>query len=520
MSQRPNILHIFSDQMRFDAIQGLGNPHIRTPHLDRLCEKGVAFTNGYSPSPVCISARCAMIYGQYPHHTGCYENTPMPQDDRHSFMETLTRAGYRTHGIGKCHFHPDSFSLRGFQSRERQEEIDYGSLEQEPYFRTLHEAGLDHLIEPSGPRGEMYYVPQPSQLPQKYHPTQWIGDRSVTFILEESKSENPWYLFSSFIHPHPPFAPPAPWYKMYRASQMPLPKVPQDCAALMTYVNRCQNRYKYRDQGTDLNLVRLIRAYYYACVSFVDYQVGRLLDALEETGQMENTLILFTADHGECLGDYHCFGKRTMHDPSARIPLIAYQKERFEGGQTCQVPASLVDLAPTFVDAAEAEPTSHPYDGVNLVDLREERTEREMVFSQLAMPPGAYPMFLKENDTRPELETPEEQRAAYSTYMAVSQDWKYFYSAPDNQEFLFDRRKDPEETRNGAACPFNREALLEMRSKLMAHLRSGGETGGIEGEQWRAFPRPDFPKDPDVGLLIQDCPFPWTTSELPPEYRH
>ena len=107
MSKKPNILHIFTDQQRFDTI-GLLNPVIKTPNLDRLCENGVVFTNSYSPSPVCISARCSMIFGQYPMNTGCYENTIMPTDDRQPFMDALTDTGYRTHGIGKCHFTPDN----------------------------------------------------------------------------------------------------------------------------------------------------------------------------------------------------------------------------------------------------------------------------------------------------------------------------------------------------------------------------------------------------------------------------
>ena len=117
---QPNILHIFVDQQRFDTIRALGNHIIHTPNLDRLCSNGVAFTNAFSPSPVCVAARCSMIYGQYPANTDCYANTTMPTDNRTSFMTALTDAGYCTHGIGKCHFTPDTYALRGFQSRERQ----------------------------------------------------------------------------------------------------------------------------------------------------------------------------------------------------------------------------------------------------------------------------------------------------------------------------------------------------------------------------------------------------------------
>ncbi|MGI6102615.1 MAG: sulfatase-like hydrolase/transferase [Bacillota bacterium] len=174
MRHRPNILHFFVDQQRFDTIGALGNPIIKTPNLDRLCETGVAFTNAFSPSPVCVAARCSMIYGQYPMNTSCYSNAPEQESNKETFMAALTDVGYRTHGIGKCHFTPDPYALRGFQSREVQEEMGARSLENEPYLKELHDRGYKHILEPFGMRGEMYYIPQPSQLPADVHPSQWV----------------------------------------------------------------------------------------------------------------------------------------------------------------------------------------------------------------------------------------------------------------------------------------------------------------------------------------------------------
>lgn len=496
MSQRPNILLLFTDQQRGDTVHALGNPVIRTPNLDRLCARGVAFSNAFSPSPVCISARCSMIYGQYPLHTGCYENTPMPTDGRESFMGALTRAGYRTHGIGKCHFSPDSQAMRGFQTRETQEEM-VGKPERDDYLSWLHENGFAHVCDPHGIRGEMYYVPQPSQIPAALHPTNWIGDRSVQFVREQAKSDQPWFLFSSYVHPHPPFAPPNPWHKLYRAPLMPLPNVPADADSLLTYINRHQNRYKYRDQGTDQNLLRCLKAYYYAAISFVDFQIGKILAALAETGQLDNTLIIHSADHGEHLGDYHCFGKRSFHDSCARIPLLVSQPGRFAPGTVCDAPASLVDLAPTILAAAGTGIESHSPDGADLAGLANGETNRDTVFGQHSIfsnrPPG--------------------ERAAGSAYMAATSRWKYFYSAPDNREFLFDREMDPRETRNQAGLPFRKAELKTMRERLFAHLRAGGETAGIDGDQWKVFPRMEIPEDPDAGLLIQDHP--WASTAIP-----
>jgi arylsulfatase A-like enzyme len=493
-AKRPNILHIFTDQQRADTIGALGNPIIKTPSFDGIAREGIAFTNAFSPSPVCISARCSMIFGQYPQNTKCYENRPMPTDDRQTFMDALTKAGYRTHGIGKCHFSPDSQALMGMQTRERQEEMVGGENpdERDDYLKYLWERGYMHICDPMGIRGEMYYVPQPAQTPAKVHPTNWVGDRSVAFIETEGQkagpSKQPWYLFSSFIHPHPPFAPPNPWHKLYRAPLMPLPKVPQDCDALLTYINRHQNRYKFRDQGIDQNLMRNIKAYYYACISFIDYQVGRMLNALEKSGQLDNTLIICTSDHGEHLGDYNCFGKRSMHDTAARVPMLVRHPGRFAGGRTCSRPVSLIDVAPTILNAAGAKVASHGLDGEDLYTVLQGESEREMVLAQH-----------------------DEGRAA--TYMIVSEEWKYFYSAADNREFLFDRTADPEETRNKAGIPFLGKTKDMMKRTLIDFLSRTGETRGIQGDDWKVFPRLRVLEDPDAGLLIQDHK--WADTRIP-----
>jgi arylsulfatase len=274
-------------------------------------------------------------------------------------------------------------------------------------------------------------------------------------------------------------------------------------------------RYKYRDNGYDRNLTRAIKAYYYACISFVDYQIGRVLDELEKTGQADNTMIIFTADHGEHLGDYRCYGKRSMHDSCARIPLIISMPGRFEGGRVCEDPASLVDIAPTILGAADVGMKTHKLDGIDLNKLINGKSDRKYVYSQLSfynMGPG----FIQ-RDTQFEefISVEENKRAAFSTYMAAGRDWKYFYSAPDNCEFLFDKRTDPRETRNISGCIFCKDSLKEIKSALVGHLRENGETGGIEGGDWKPVKMPSFTKDPDRGLLIQDMYTPWGDTEIP-----
>jgi len=484
---RPNILLLFTDQQRADTLRAAGNPVIVTPNLDRLAREGVLFRSAYTPSPVCVPARCSLVYGQYPHRTGCADNgDPMP-DDRPSLMQLLSEAGYRTHGIGKMHFSPDLQALRGFQTREHQEELR-ARVEDDDYLRILQANGFGHVYDPMGCRGEMYYVPQPAQVPARLHATQWVGDRAVEFIREAGR-EQPFFLFASFIHPHPPFSPPTPWNKLYRGPLMPLPKRPEQCEALHTFMNRFQNRYKYRDNGLDNNLLRVMRAYYYACISFIDFQVGRILAALEEMGQLDNTLILFTSDHGEFLGDYDCFGKRSMLDAAARVPLIVRYPQRFTPGQRRDVPASLVDVMPTFLSAAGVDASRYALQGSDLAELATSGAER-MVYGQF-------------------------QRGALGVYMALNRRWKYFYSAPDRREFLFDRAQDPEELRNRAGIVFCQDALAAMREGLLAYYRSEGYTAPLEGDHWKLFPQPTLPADPDALLLIQDAEWARAYQEIP-----
>lgn len=519
-STNPNILHIFVDQMRFDTIAALGNPIIKTPNLDKLVQSGVSFTNAYTPTPVCIAARCSMIYGQYPMNTGCYENRPMPQDDRESFMEGLKNQGYHTYGIGKCHFSPNSEALLGFEVRERQEELTDSPLEREPYLKLLKDNGFGHVCEPHGIRGEMYYTPQPSQLPEHLHPTNWIRERTQAFLEKQSTSDTPWYLFSSIIHPHPPFAPPNPWHKLYRSALMPLPMVPDDVDSVITYVNKCQNRYKYKDQGLDKNLLRSMKAYYYSCISFIDYQLGLIMETLKETNQLDNTLIVFTSDHGEHLGDYNCFGKRSFHDTAARIPMILSMPGKFDGGNTCDTPVSLIDLAPTFLNMADAGIKSHDLDGVDMYDIYTGKSPRDTVFGQHSYYNNNDVVQKSIDSFTDSDQSEDDSRAAGSSYMAVSKDWKYFYSAADDKEFLFNRHTDPKETRNASGIIFNRDHLQSMRHQTMDFLKSGDEITGIDGDKWKSYGKKTVPTDPDTGLLIQDTKLPWVKNDIPGYSEH
>jgi len=373
------------------------------------------------------------------------------------------------------HFSPDPQALRGFQTREHQEELPR-RVEDDDYMKFIHANGYEHVYDPFGCRGEMYYIPQPAQMPARLHGTNWVGDGAVQFIYEADPSRL-FFLWASFIHPHPPFSPPTPWNKLYRVALMPLPKRPDNCEALHIYINRFQNRYKYRDNGIDNNLLRMMKAYYYACISFIDFQVGKMLNALENTGRLEDTLIIYTSDHEEFLGDYNCFGKRSMLDVSTRIPMIVRYPERFASGGVCDTPVSLIDVMPTVLAATGVDITAYDVDGLDMADIAVGKSDRT-VYSQY-------------------------QSDALGVYMALTRRWKYFYSAPDRREFLFDRIHDPEETRSRAGLSLCRHALEEMQNNLFEFYRSEGFTDPINGKRWKLFLQPSISPDPDEGLLIQ-----------------
>ncbi len=193
---------------------------------------------------------------------------------------------------------------------------------------------------------------------------------------------------------------------------------------------------------------------------------------------------------------------------------------KFEGGKTCDTPVSLIDLAPTFMNLANGSIATHDLDGEDLYDIMTGACPRDTVFGQLS--------YYDESDVVEDSTAVSEDlrndddmwRASTSTYMAVTKDWKYFYSAADEQEYLFDKVHDEKETRNTAGIVFNRDNLLDMRQRTMNFLKKGDEITGINGDQWKSFGKKSVSNDPDTGLLIQDTIMSWVKNEVPGYTTH
>jgi arylsulfatase len=473
MMKQPNILLLFTDQQRFDTIAALGNPVIKTPALDRLVNEGTSFERCYTPSPVCVAARCALMTGFPPHKTGCFDLDDMPQSIP-SFMERLRDAGYQTHGAGKMHFTPDHTRMWGFEGRDIAEEL---KDENDDFHDFIYANGYGHAHEYNGIRSEYYYIPQPSQLPASLHNTQWTGDRSIEFLRNRDMNR-PFFLMSSFLKPHPPFESPTPWNKLYRASEMQPPFVPAGSDSIRTFWNEFQNRFKYRGAwGTDEMLMRAMRAAYYSCISFVDFQIGRILRELGES--LDETLVIFTSDHGELLGDYGCVGKRTMQEVSVRVPLLARFPGVFPSGIRCRKPVTLLDVHETFLAAAGVSNGHHSTERQSLVRLLTDDQPR-VVFSQF-------------------------QQRRFAQYMASDGRWKYVYSAPDRKEILVDLESDPMESRNLAGTEDGARPLKCLRDQLWDRFNESGYADAVDGRTWREYDPPTLSTNPDDNLIFQDA---------------
>ncbi|MCY4567629.1 MAG: sulfatase-like hydrolase/transferase, partial [Candidatus Poribacteria bacterium] len=212
--------------------------------------------------------------------------------------------------------------------------------------------------------------------------------------------------------------------------------------------------------------------------SFIDYQVGQILDYLESEDELDNTLILYTSDHGELLGDYDCYGKRSFLDAAARIPLLVRYPERFAANTQCDTPASLVDVLPTCLGAANL-PLQTDRSGMDLADIATGNLQRDAIVGQLG-------------------------QESTGLYMLLTEEYKYIFSAADRKEWLFRRLRGRLDDRNLAGNPAYSRVLNTYRQRLIEWFREDGYELPLDGNKWRDFPSPVEPENPDAGQLFQD----------------
>ena len=442
-SAGPNVLLLQADQFRWDCLGIAGNPDIHTPNLDLLAADSVRYTEAFCPLPVCTPSRYSLLTGLYVHQHGASDNHSTLPPHIDTFPRALRRAGYRTSAVGKMPFTPTYLDL-GYTSMVLAEQHGPGRYDDD-YHRDLRAAGLapvvDLLDQEAHLRGRApnsyweTFGAGRSDLPEQWHSTTWIGDRALHELDFWSGSSGGQLLHVSFVKPHHPFDPPAPWDGLYEpAALTPLPgwteQIPE---------GDVRHRRAYFDYGSLTEpVLRRVMAHYYASITHLDHQVGRIIRRLRELGQYENTLVVFTADHGEYLGFHHLLLKGgPMYEPLVRVPLLVKFPATARRGEVNDSLTSLIDLAPTILAACGQEPSGHALPGRNLADPAGSRTH---IFA--------------------------EDRRRGRALMARSRTHKLLLADDPAENALYDLRADPYELTNWIADPSCAPIAGDLHSAL------------------------------------------------------
>lgn len=399
---KPNIVLITTDQQHFNAL-GVKDPKLKTPNLDRMCGEGTRFERAYCPAPVCTPSRASIITGQYPSHHGAWTIGVKLPEDVPTLGDHLRVAGYATGLIGKAHFQPLA-SAPGSESLECQpvlRDLDFWRSFNRTWYGFEHlELARNHAdeshvgqhyaiwMEDNG-LGDWreYFQPVPGetaskaprkglkggytradrhwQLPEEFHYTNWTGERSLAYLDAHGKGEKPFFLWASFHDPHPPYTVSEPWASMYDPEDMEVDRVtpgehgrnpPHFALTQETDPDFRDWHSPFTAHGCESHLypedeLRKDKATYFGMMSFLDAEVGKILDRLDALGITDNTLVVFSTDHGHFLGQHGLIAKGPFHyEDMLRIPMIVRMPGKVPAGVVSDDLQSLVDLAPTFLD--------------------------------------------------------------------------------------------------------------------------------------------------------------------------
>ena len=472
-SDRPNILLITSDQQHWNTL-GVTNPLIQTPHLDRLAREGVRFERAYCTNPVCSPSRSSIITGLYPAWHHCWTIGVKLPEDVPTVGDLLGDAGYATTLIGKAHFQPlrstpESLSI---ECQPTMRDLDFWRGFHGPWYGFQHvEVARNHADESHA--GQHYAIwmeehgltnwrdyfepwPHPEdrqaarqrwvtqghtwKLPEALHYTPWTGERTVANIERAVAEDRPFFTWASFQDPHPPYLVPEPWASMYDPEGMvPGTLDPGEFERMPPHFALTQeerpdfSRYRetygphgFHSHRTDDWALRRAIATYYGMISFMDREIGRILDSLDRLGVAENTLVLFTTDHGHFLGHHGLVAKGAFHyEDMIRLPMLARWPGHLPEGTVSRGLQSQVDFAPTFLDAAGLD-VPGAMQGVSQVEAwRRGESARDHIIVENRHEP-----------TRVHLRTYVDERFKITVY----RDHEYGE--------MFDLQEDPEERRN------------------------------------------------------------------------
>lgn len=362
MTKRPNIVFILTDQQRLDTIAALGFDHMVTPHLDALVKRGTVFENMYVTAPSCTPSRASLFSGTYPHTNGVFRND---EPWSYCWVKDLAEAGYHTVNVGKMHTMPVEGAF-GFHERHvvENKDRDHPTL---PFF-------LDNWDKAYFARGKV----KPSRVTQRkrqgyesllgawvwedderLHPDVFVGEMACWWI-DRYPGEEPFFLQVGIPGPHPPYDPTQEYLDMYEGRDLPA-AIPSDIDSQPEAYRKLQKFHLDNDADGIVHLqhptpeqTRRQRAHYYANVSMIDAQVGNMVAALERRGVLDDTVIIFTSDHGDCLTDHGHSQKWNMYESTVHVPAVAAWPGRIPAGRRIEKLVSLFDFGPTILELAGA----------------------------------------------------------------------------------------------------------------------------------------------------------------------
>ena len=452
----PNIILIVTDQQRYDTINALGFPYMDTPNLDRMVNEGVTFTNCHITAPSCAPSRASLFTGYYPHITGIMKNGDIW---RHSWVEHLAESGYHCVNIGKMHTNPFETPM-GFNERYVVENKDR-YLEGRYYFdewdKALRARGLVKQQRELYRKLEDYKERMGAfewLIDEDMHPDNFVGNFAQWWIGHYPKTE-PLFLQIGFPGPHPPYDPTPEFAEKYIERELPLPNVTEEDLAQQPPPHRQLIQHNlevdhdsiyHLENPTQAQLQRL-RAYYYANVTMIDEQIGGILDALDKNGYLENSVVIFTSDHGDCVGDHGNIQKWLMYDIITRVPTIFWSSDRFRQNVRVDELCQLMDIGQTILELANVPvPETLQTESLLPALIGEDWAGRDYVFAE--HPPDGH------------------WEGPYQT-MIRDRRYKLVHFVGADYGILFDLQSDPDEKRNLWDDPNLNDIKQEMLLALL-----------------------------------------------------
>lgn len=354
-AQRPNILLITADQHRGDTWGMGGHPVVQTPNMDWLARSGTTFGRAYSECPSCVPARRVLMTGQDPAANGMVGMTAVDWEPEYTLPGELSRAGYQTRMIGKLHLEPKRkrYGFDHLELADTQYEYSRGApARSNDYVQWLHGQLDPATVGPAVAHGvnANSWVGRPSHLPEHLTHTFWCASRAIDFLATRDPS-GPFFLNLSFLDPHPPLTPPGHYFQRYMSMDLPEPVIGDWAEEVDPGKGTDPMGWRV---NLDAQTMKQTRAGYYGLINHVDDQIARVVDFMRHQGLFENTMIVYTSDHGEMLGDHNLYRKTFPYEPSARVPLFIRPAQSMGLPEQVhsQAPVGLQDVLPTIFDAA------------------------------------------------------------------------------------------------------------------------------------------------------------------------